>query len=71
MKKNVLNHDFNYGTSTDNNDSKIKKLTLKNINDVKLYVEDLISSQMFNTKIKNNIISKDGFKNIKLIIELK
>ena len=52
-----------------NDDSNIKKLKLNNINDLQIYLQDLIESQMINTTIKNNVIRKTGFKDVKLIIK--
>ncbi len=79
MKNYELNHDFGYGTSINNDDSNIKKLKLnksysdqkkkKKINDLQIYLQDLIESQMINTTIKNNVIRKTGFKDVKLIIK--
>ncbi len=69
MKNYELNHDFGYGTSINNDDSNIKKLKLNNINDLQIYLQDLIESQMINTTIKNNVIRKTGFKDVKLIIK--
>ncbi len=66
MKNYELNHDFGYGTSINNDDSNIKKLKL---NDLQIYLQDLIESQMINTTIKNNVIRKTGFKDVKLIIK--
>ena len=69
MKNYELNHDFGYGTSINNDDSNIKKLKLNNINDLQIYLQDLIESQMINTTTKNNVIRKTGFKDVKLIIK--
>lgn len=56
MKNYVLDHDFGYGTCS----KKIKKLKLRNVDDLKDYVKDLIDTQFFS----NNALSSQ------LVIEI-
>lgn len=71
MNNNLLNHDFGYGNSTIFKDSEIKKLKLENINDLKLYIEDLLVSQLIETTIINGIVKSHTFPDVQLTIELE
>lgn len=47
-ENNILNHDFGYGLNI--NPNKINKLYLGNINDLKVYIKDIILSNIIETK---------------------
>ncbi len=71
MNNNVLNHDFGYGNSTIFKDSDIKKLKIENINDLKLYIEDLLVSQLIDATIINGILKSRAFPDVQITIELE
>lgn len=68
MKNNyVLNHDYGYGREPEQEE--LNKLNLRNIDDLKVYIGDIIS-HMFVAKVKNNMIQflEDQSK-VEVIIE--
>ncbi len=71
MNNNVLNHDFGYGNSTIFKDSDIKKLKIEDINDLKLYIEDLLVSQLIDATIINGILKSRAFPDVQITIELE
>jgi len=71
MNNNVLNHDFCYGNSTIFKDSDIKKLKIEDINDLKLYIEDLLVSQLIDATIINGILKSRAFPDVQITIELE
>ena len=71
MNNNVLNHDFGYGNSTIFKDSDIKKIKIENINDLKLYIEDLLVSQLIDATIINGILKSRAFPDVQITIELE
>lgn len=63
MKDNyVKKHNFNYDKE------QINKIELRNVNDVKIYIEDILKNA-FVAKTKNNIVKFDD--NIKVKIKIK
>lgn len=68
MKQKKLNHNYGYGTGIYNRDSVVKKLKLKNVNALKIYIEELFTSQLLNATIENGIVKMDSFPEVKLSI---
>ena len=63
-KKYALSHDFGYGVCPELKN--LKKINLRNIEDLKVYLRDLINSLFTHTK--DNIIKIENYK-IEIIIE--
>ena len=65
MKNNyVLSHDFKFNSKT----GKINKLSLRNIEDFKIYIEDLFPT-IFNAEFKNNILKFNDGESFKIKIQ--
>ena len=64
-KEYVLNHDYGYGQEEKVN---LDKLTLRNIEDLKVYVDDAIQNA-FVAKYQNNIIEFKDKEKCKIVIE--
>lgn len=62
----VVNHDFGYNGSLD--DIEIKKLELRNIIDVKAYIEECIKI-IFNAEYENNILTFNDNTKVKIFID--
>jgi len=51
--------------------SPIKKLKIEDINDLKLYIEDLLVSQLIDATIINGILKSRAFPDVQITIELE
>lgn len=60
----VLKHNYNYGTAVDNEDSVINKIILRDEQDLKCYIQDLLSNILADVKIKNNILTNYNSKSV-------
>ncbi len=71
MNMNDKIHDFGYGKNYSDtfNDSMINKLEIKKVSDLKHYLIELLESQLINVKVKNSIVKKSDFTEIKLVIK--
>ena len=65
-KEYVLNHDYGYGQEEEK--VELNKLNLRNIEDLKVYVDDAIQNA-FVAKYQNNIIEFKDKEKCKIVIE--
>lgn len=66
-KNYVLNHDYGYGKQPEH--KKLNKLKLRNVEDLKVYVHDVIDTSFVATYEKNIIEFKLDKQKTKVVIE--